>query len=111
MWWRINNPNRGLSRSCLRSKTCTLQRWRVREAQRITLSRHKGSAVLGKIAAFEARYQLRSPLFFVGFALFFILTFGAVTNDNIHIGSSGNVNINSPFAILQTTGIMDVFGV
>jgi aminopeptidase N len=67
--------------------------------------------MLGKVAAFELRYQLRSPLFFVGFAIFFLLTFGATTNEHIHIGSLGNVNINSPFAILQTTGIMNVFGV
>lgn len=67
--------------------------------------------MLGKIAAFEARYQLRSPLFVIGFALFFLLTFGATVIDQIQIGSRGNVNINSPFAILQTTAIMNVFGV
>jgi len=66
--------------------------------------------MLTKIAAFEVRYQLRSPLFFVGFALFFLLTFGATTIDQIQIGSLGNVNINSPFAILQTTSIMNIFG-
>lgn len=67
--------------------------------------------MLRKIVAFELRYQLRSPLYFIGFALFFLLTFGATVNSNIHIGSLGNVNINSPFAILQTTGIMNVFGI
>jgi len=66
--------------------------------------------MLRKIAAFEARYQLRSPLFFIGFALFFLLTYGATVVDQIQIGSRGNVNINSPFAILQTTAIMNVFG-
>ena len=66
--------------------------------------------MLGKIAAFEVRYQLRSPLFFIGFALFFLLTFGATVIDQIQIGSRGNVNINSPFAILQTTAIMNLFG-
>jgi len=27
--------------------------------------------MLVRVAAFEARYQLRAPLFFIGFALFF----------------------------------------
>jgi hypothetical protein len=67
--------------------------------------------MLKHVAAFEARYQLRSPLFVVGFALFFLLTFGAVTSDHIHIGSNGNVNINSPYAILQTLVIMSLFAI
>lgn len=67
--------------------------------------------MLFKIAGFELRYQLRSPLFLVGFAIFFLLTFGSVTIDQIQIGARGNVNVNSPFALLQTTGIMSVFAV
>jgi ABC-2 type transport system permease protein len=67
--------------------------------------------VLARIAAFEVRYQLRSPLFFIGYALFFLLTFGAVTVDQVQIGAAGNVNVNSPYAILQTVGIMNVFGI
>jgi aminopeptidase N len=67
--------------------------------------------MLAKIAAFEVRYQLRAPLFLVGTALFFLLTFGSVTIDQIQIGGKGNVNINSPFAILQTLAIMSVFGI
>jgi aminopeptidase N len=63
------------------------------------------------VAAFEWRHQLRSPVLWVGFALFFLLTFGATTVDQIQIGSRGNVHINSPFAILQTMGIMSLFGV
>ena len=55
--------------------------------------------MLARIAAFEVRYQLRAPLFYVGFALFFLLTFGSVTVDEIQIGGKGNVNVNSPFAI------------
>jgi aminopeptidase N len=65
--------------------------------------------MLAKIAAFELRYQLRSPLFFVACAIFFLLTFGATTIDQIQIGARGNVNINSPYAILQTVAIMTVF--
>ncbi len=63
------------------------------------------------IAAFEWRYQLKSPVFWVGCVLFFLLAFGSVTSDNIQIGGRGNVNVNSPFAILQTLGIMNVFAV
>ena len=44
------------------------------------------------ITAFEWRYQLKSPVFWVGFLLFFLLAFGAVASDNIQIGSLGNVN-------------------
>lgn len=65
--------------------------------------------MLTKIAAFELRYQLRSPLFVVGFLLFFLLTFGSVTIDQIQIGGRGNVNVNSPYKILQTLAIMNVF--
>lgn len=61
------------------------------------------------IASFEFRYQVRSPVFWVSCALFFLLTFGSVTMDEIQIGSRGNVNLNSPFAILQTLSIMNVF--
>jgi ABC-2 type transport system permease protein len=63
------------------------------------------------VAAFEWRYQLKSPVFWVGFALFFMLAFGATTVDTIQIGSRGNVNVNAPFAILQTLGIMSVFAI
>jgi aminopeptidase N len=63
------------------------------------------------VAAFEWKYQLKSPVFWVGALLFFLLTFGATTVDQIQIGSRGNVNINAPFAIIQTLGIMTVFAV
>ena len=61
------------------------------------------------MAWFELRYQLKSPVFWVGCLIFFLLTFGAVTVDQIQIGSRGNVNINSPFAILQTLAILSLF--
>jgi len=67
--------------------------------------------MLAKIAAFEARYQLRSPLFAVAFVMFFLLTFGAVTIDQIQIGAKGNVNVNSPYAILQTLGTMNLLAI
>ncbi len=63
------------------------------------------------IAAFEWRYQVRSPVFWVGVVLFFLLTFGAATVEQIQIGSAGNVHKNAPYAILQTLGIMNTFAV
>ena len=65
--------------------------------------------MLRHIAAFEWRYQIKSPVFWVGCLLFFLIAFGATTVDQIQIGSLGNVHKNSPFAILQTTEIMNVF--
>jgi ABC-2 type transport system permease protein len=67
--------------------------------------------MLGHIAAFEWRYQLKSPVFWVGCLLFFLLAFGATTLDGIQIGSIGNVHKNSPYAILQTVQTMGVFGI
>jgi ABC-2 type transport system permease protein len=52
--------------------------------------------MFGKIAAFELRYQLRSPVFWVVAAIFFLLTFGATTIDQIQIGGGGNIHKNAP---------------
>jgi hypothetical protein len=46
-----------------------------------------------KIAAFELRYQLTSPVFWVAFGIFFLLSFAAITNSNVHIGSGGNTRL------------------
>jgi len=61
------------------------------------------------IAAFELRYQLRNPVFWVSALIYFLLVFGSVTVDQIQIGGGGNVNKNSPFAILQTMVVMSLF--
>ena len=63
------------------------------------------------VAWFEFRYQLKSPVFWVGCLIFFLLTYGSITVDQIQIGSAGNVHKNSPYAIVQTLGIMCVFAV
>jgi ABC-2 type transport system permease protein len=63
------------------------------------------------IAAFELRYQLKSPAFWVTAALFLLLTFAATASDNVSIGSGGNVWKNSPYAIAQTLMVMTVFAV
>ncbi len=65
--------------------------------------------MFAKIAAFELRYQLKNPVFWVVAILFFLLTFGAITVDGIQIGSGGNVNANSPLAIVQIHLIFTLF--
>jgi len=67
--------------------------------------------MLARIAAFELRYQIRSTLFSIVFAIFFLLTFASVGSEHVHIGGRGNVNVNSPYAILQTLSIMSVFAI
>ena len=62
------------------------------------------------LAAFELRYQLRGPVFVATFALFGLLTFGAVTVDNVQIGASNAVNIDSPFAITSMVMVLSLTG-
>src|ERR1019366_4092065 len=65
-----------------------------------------------ELFTFELRYHLRQPLYYILFALFFLLTFGAVTTDAVQIGGAiGNVNRNAPFVIMQLLAVMSVFGV
>ena len=65
--------------------------------------------MFGSIALFELRYQLRNPVFWVAIVIFFLLTYGATASTDIQIGSGGNVNVNSPAAILQTQLILGLF--
>ncbi|MDJ0979676.1 MAG: M1 family aminopeptidase [Erythrobacter sp.] len=65
--------------------------------------------MFGSIALFELRYQLRNPVFWVAIVIFFLMTFGATASDAVQIGSGGNVNVNSPSAILQTQLILALF--
>lgn len=68
--------------------------------------------MLKSIAAFELRYQLRQPLFYICFGIFFLLTFGAITTDSVQIGGSiGNVNRNAPFVIMFISAVMSVIAV
>ena len=65
--------------------------------------------MFGAVAAFEIRQQVRSPLFTIVAVLFFLLVFGFMASDQIHIGDTANVHKNSPFAIGQTHLIMGLF--
>ena len=56
--------------------------------------------MFGKIAGFEFRYQLRNPVFWVAAGIFFLLTFGAVTIEQIRIGGGGGgIHKNAPFMV------------
>jgi ABC-2 type transport system permease protein len=67
--------------------------------------------MLRHILAFEFRYQLRQPLFWISVGLFFLLTFGAITTDAIQLGGSiGAVNRNAPFVIMQMLAVMTAIG-
>jgi ABC-2 type transport system permease protein len=66
--------------------------------------------MLSKIAGFEVRYQLFSPVFIAVFAIFFLLVFGGVTVDGIQIGGGGSTNINSPNALMVNVMIFSLFG-
>ena len=67
--------------------------------------------MLRHIARFEWRYQIKSPVFWVGCAMFFLLTFGSVTVDEIQIGGRGNTFVNAPYTILSTLAIMSLFSI
>ncbi len=63
--------------------------------------------MLRSIFGFEVRYQMKSPVFWLSAAIFFLLAFGAATTDSIQIGGAiGNVDRNSPFVIMQFGLIM-----
>ncbi len=66
--------------------------------------------MLWTLARFEFFYQWRQMVSPIIFAIFFLLTFAAVTVETVTIGSTGNVNINSPYAIMQIVLIMSLFG-
>jgi ABC-type transport system involved in multi-copper enzyme maturation permease subunit len=65
--------------------------------------------MFGAITLFELRYQLKNPVFWVVAILFFLITFGATTVDQISIGSGGNVHKNAPFAVVQVHQILSLF--
>jgi ABC-2 type transport system permease protein len=61
------------------------------------------------ITAFEIRYQLRNPVFWVSVAVFFLLGFGLTASENISIGTPGAVHQNAPYAIAVATAILTLF--
>lgn len=63
-----------------------------------------------KVAAFEFRYQLRQPAFWVIAILFGLMGFGLIgAGDNISVGGGGNTHINSPYSLSVTYMTMGLF--
>jgi aminopeptidase N len=65
--------------------------------------------MFGKIAAFELRYQLRQPVFYVVTLIFLLLGFGLVATENVSLGSGGNVHKNAPVAVAQAHLFFNLF--
>ncbi|MGH7025294.1 MAG: ABC transporter permease subunit, partial [Caulobacteraceae bacterium] len=65
--------------------------------------------MLGKVAVFEFRQIVRSPLFWAVAGVFFLLMFGFMATENIQIGDTANVHKNSPYATIQSNLIMGMF--
>ncbi len=61
------------------------------------------------IAAFEIRYQLKNPVFWVSVAIFFLLGFGLSASDNVSFGTPGSVHENSPYAVTFALALMGTF--
>jgi aminopeptidase N len=61
------------------------------------------------LAAFEIRYQLRNPVFWVSVAIFFLLGFGLSASANVSIGTPGAVQENSPYAVTTALALMGLF--
>jgi ABC-type transport system involved in multi-copper enzyme maturation permease subunit len=65
--------------------------------------------MFGKIAGFELRYQLKSPVFWVVAVIFFLLTFGVTTISQISIGLGPSDHRNGPYALAQSHLIFSLF--
>ena len=64
--------------------------------------------MLAKIARFEFRYQLRNPILWATAAATFLIAFASIAVDGMALGDDRNVLRNSPFAILQTYGVISI---
>src|SRR5262245_40362925 len=67
--------------------------------------------MLAKVARFELRYQLTSPIFWITAIVFFLLTLTLILSDSIRIGWGGYVTRNSPFTTSLIAMIMTTFAV
>jgi ABC-2 type transport system permease protein len=61
------------------------------------------------LAAFEIRYQLRNPVFWVSIAIFLLLGFGLSASDNVNFGTPGSVHENSPYAVTFALALLNMF--
>jgi ABC-2 type transport system permease protein len=66
--------------------------------------------MLGRIAAFEFRYQLKNPVLWVATVILMLLCFGILASDNVSAGGvGGNTHENSPFSLAQLQMIFTLF--
>jgi len=60
---------------------------------------------------FDLKFQWRSPLLWIGIAVFGLFAFAATTTDAVQIGGSiGNVHRNAPFVIIQFLNVFTILG-
>jgi len=62
-----------------------------------------------RLAAFEIRYQLRNPVFWVSALIFFLLGFGLSASDNVSFGAPGAVHENSPYTVTFALALLTTF--
>lgn len=67
--------------------------------------------MLAKVAGFELRYQLRSPIFWITAIVFFGIAISLIVSDSLRIGWGGYVTRNSPFTIALLAMLMMLFGI
>jgi ABC-2 type transport system permease protein len=66
---------------------------------------------MSKFFLFEIRYWLRRPMLYIFFGVFALLAFGALTSDNVQIGSGkGSTFANAPLQLERFFGILSVVG-
>lgn len=66
--------------------------------------------MLGRIVAFETRYQLKNPVFWVAAIILALLSFGVLASDNVSVGGvGGNTHENGPFSLAQLQLIFSIF--
>jgi ABC-2 type transport system permease protein len=61
------------------------------------------------IAAFEIRYQLKNPVFWVSALIFLLIGFGFAASENVSFGTPGSVHENSPYAVVFALGLLATF--
>ena len=65
--------------------------------------------LIARLAAFEIRYQLKNPVFWVSALIFFLLGFGLSGSDNVSFGTPGSVHENSPYTITLALAVLGTF--
>lgn len=60
---------------------------------------------------FDLRFQWRSPILWIGTAVFALMAYAATSTDAVQIGGSiGNVHRNAPFVIVQFLNVFTILG-